>query len=193
MNLAITIVTALIQVYYVLILIRLLISWFPNVDQYNPAIRLLRRVVDPFLAPFRRIVPSMGGLDFSPILAILVLFEVSRILQAVGAGGLSPSHELVLVIEQLVLDILIIVSVFVLLRLFVSLLSADQYHPVVVTIRQLSNPLVLPFAALTRQRRPRGVGGAGGGFDVAALVALVCYVAFYFIARYVFGLLLATV
>ncbi len=55
-----------------LIIIRVVLSWMP-VDPYSPLVRLLRELTDPVLEPFRRLIPPMGGFDFSPIVALFVL------------------------------------------------------------------------------------------------------------------------
>ncbi|NLY52727.1 MAG: YggT family protein [Firmicutes bacterium] len=55
-------------------------SWLPNVDYYNPMVRFIYDVTEPVLAPFRQLLPSVGGIDFSPILVFLVLDFVRRIL-----------------------------------------------------------------------------------------------------------------
>jgi YggT family protein len=68
----IPLVNTLLTVYGYLLLVRVALSWF-RVNYYNPWVRLLLRLTDPFLEPFRAIVPSMGGIDFSPIVAFLVL------------------------------------------------------------------------------------------------------------------------
>jgi YggT family protein len=65
-----------INILWWLIIIRALISWV-NPDPYNPIVRFLYTVTEPFLAPFRRIIPSWRmGIDISPILAILALMFV---------------------------------------------------------------------------------------------------------------------
>ena len=60
-------------VYMWLIIIRALISWVsPN--PYNPIVRFLYRVTEPALRPVRRIIPLQGlGIDFSPVIVILVI------------------------------------------------------------------------------------------------------------------------
>lgn len=68
---------ALIFIYTILIVIRVLMSWIPNIPE-NPAIRavfaFIEDVTEPYLALFRRFIPPIGGgLDISPIVAILVL------------------------------------------------------------------------------------------------------------------------
>ena len=61
-----------IYLYMIMVFIYILISWFPNA-QGTAIDRFLGRWVDPFLSIFRRIIPAIGGLDLSPILAFLVL------------------------------------------------------------------------------------------------------------------------
>lgn len=61
------------EIYSWLMLARILLSWFP-VDPYNPAVRFIARVTDPFLRIFRGLIPPIGGmLDISPILAFFAL------------------------------------------------------------------------------------------------------------------------
>lgn len=61
------------EVYSWLLLARILLTWFP-VDPYNPAVRFIARVTDPFLNIFRGLLPPLGGaIDLSPILAFFAL------------------------------------------------------------------------------------------------------------------------
>ncbi len=76
------IVTWVIQIYQFLILIRVLLSWV-NINRYgkpvdHPLVHLLYRLTEPVLAPLRRLIPPIGGgLDLSPVVA-LILLEVVR-------------------------------------------------------------------------------------------------------------------
>ena len=72
-----------INIYTILLVIRILLSWFPNVNWSNPIFSTLSQLTDPYLNLFRSIIPTMGGLDFSPMLALLVLQFLARAL----AGG----------------------------------------------------------------------------------------------------------
>jgi YggT family protein len=47
---------------------------------YHPALLLLNQITEPLLAPARRLLPAMGGLDLSPILVFLVLGVIERVL-----------------------------------------------------------------------------------------------------------------
>ena len=62
-----------------LIFVRVLLSWV-RVDPDNPLVRLLYDLTDPILVPFQRIIPSAGGLDFSPLIALFVVDIVRRLL-----------------------------------------------------------------------------------------------------------------
>jgi YggT family protein len=61
------------------IFIRAIMSWIAP-RSYHPAMRILDGLSEPVLAPFRRLLPNMGGLDLSPILAILALQLAQRLL-----------------------------------------------------------------------------------------------------------------
>lgn len=61
-----------------LVIIRCILS-FVRHDPYHPVIRFIYDVTEPIMAPIRRIVPSSGGLDFSPIVVLLVITLVQRI------------------------------------------------------------------------------------------------------------------
>jgi YggT family protein len=73
------IVVDLLQLYLVLIFVRIILSWFP-VDPWSKAfryIRMLDRVTDPVLVPVRRVIPPLriggGAIDISPMIVLIVL------------------------------------------------------------------------------------------------------------------------
>ena len=82
-------VWALFTVYLILILFRIVLSFFPRLP-YNPALRavvgFVHEVTDPYLNLFRRVIPPIGPIDVSPILAILVLGIVQGIVVALIDG-----------------------------------------------------------------------------------------------------------
>ncbi len=61
------------------IIIRILMSWI-RIDPYHPIVRILDQITEPILAPARRIIPPIGGLDFSPMIVIILLNILERIL-----------------------------------------------------------------------------------------------------------------
>ena len=62
-----------IQIYLILLLIRVLLTWFPSVDWSKAPFSILSQLTDPYLNLFRSIIPPLGGIDFSPILAFFAL------------------------------------------------------------------------------------------------------------------------
>ncbi|MCP2726998.1 YggT family protein [Limnofasciculus baicalensis] len=65
------------QIYLLLIFIRILLTWFPTVEWMNQVSSVLSPITDPYLNIFRSFIPPIGGMDLSPILAILVLQVVA--------------------------------------------------------------------------------------------------------------------
>jgi YggT family protein len=66
--------------YSAAIIARSLLSWF-RVDPYHPAAQFLIQITEPLLAPIRRSVPPIGGLDLSPMLALLILWFIQQLLE----------------------------------------------------------------------------------------------------------------
>ena len=64
-------------VYFWMILIRCLLSWIPNLDIYKQPLASLCAATDWYLNIFRKIIPPFGGIDFSPIIAVLALSVVN--------------------------------------------------------------------------------------------------------------------
>jgi YggT family protein len=62
----------LINVFIGAILIQVILSWVAP-GSYNPMIGLVHRIAEPLLAPARRILPAMSGIDFSPLVVLIVL------------------------------------------------------------------------------------------------------------------------
>lgn len=75
-----------INLYLLLLFIRVLLSWFPNVNWMNQPFAALSQVTDPYLNVFRSIIPSLGGIDFSPILGFFLLQFLSGALVDLAAN-----------------------------------------------------------------------------------------------------------
>jgi len=73
LGLLVTTLSTFISIYTLLLFIRILLSWFPNVDWYNQPFAALSQITDPYLNVFRSFIPPLGGIDFSPILAFMLL------------------------------------------------------------------------------------------------------------------------
>jgi len=80
-NVIVSFISILSYVLVIAIIVRALLSWFMPAGGTGLS-RVLVDVTEPVLAPIRRLLPSVGGIDFSPILAILLVQLVSRVLIA---------------------------------------------------------------------------------------------------------------
>ncbi|HEX5766452.1 MAG TPA: YggT family protein [Woeseiaceae bacterium] len=70
------------NLFFFATLIRIILSWVAP-GNYNPITALLTTLSEPVLRPFRRIIPSVGGIDISPIFAILLLQAAVIFLQSI--------------------------------------------------------------------------------------------------------------
>ncbi len=59
------------QLLILLVIVSAILSYF--VSPYHPLREAIDRIVDPMLAPIRRVVPAMGGFDFSPLILIILI------------------------------------------------------------------------------------------------------------------------
>eukprot|EP00793_Prasinoderma_coloniale_P005656 PRCOL_00004130-RA len=76
-----SLIASFIKLYLLLLFVRVLLSWFPNVDWMGQPWLTLRQVTDPYLNVFRNLIPPlMGQIDFTPILGFLVLQFVAQVL-----------------------------------------------------------------------------------------------------------------
>ena len=75
----ISFINILFQILIFAILIRALISWFP-ISPTSPIIRILEDVTEPILGPLRRVVPRLGMMDITPIVAMVGLSLLRQIL-----------------------------------------------------------------------------------------------------------------
>lgn len=66
------VIALFLKVFFFALIISVILSWVAQ-GSHNPTAMLINQICEPLLAPIRRILPSMGGLDLSPIVAFLIL------------------------------------------------------------------------------------------------------------------------
>ena len=69
------------QIYTLVLIVRVLLSWFPNLDWGNPVLSAICSISDPFLNVFRGLIPPIGGIDLSAIVAVFSLQLLQGLLQ----------------------------------------------------------------------------------------------------------------
>ena len=65
-------IVRLIDLYSLVVLVSVILSWVP-MDPRNPVVRLVSSLTEPVLAPIRRMLPAIGGFDFSPMALLFAL------------------------------------------------------------------------------------------------------------------------
>jgi uncharacterized protein YggT (Ycf19 family) len=78
-----TFVSVFIWVYMLLIFAYVILSWFRAPYSMNPVVRFLHDVCDPYLRLFRRVIPPLGPLDISPIVAVAALLVLQWLINSV--------------------------------------------------------------------------------------------------------------
>ncbi len=71
-------VQLLFELYILVLLARVLLSWV-QVDPQNPIVNVIHQLTEPLLAPIRRLLPQSGSIDFSPMVAFVVVLIAEQI------------------------------------------------------------------------------------------------------------------
>ena len=74
-----TFVVILAQALTIAIFVRAILSWFPNVRNDNPLVALVYQITEPILAPLRSVIPLIGMMDITPLVAIITLQLIANI------------------------------------------------------------------------------------------------------------------
>ncbi|MFL0796292.1 MAG: YggT family protein [Cellvibrionaceae bacterium] len=80
----------ILNIYFFGLLVLIIVSWVAP-QTHNPALILLQQLIEPAMAPFRKLIPPLGGLDITPIFAFLAInvgkIILSHLNQAAGLMG----------------------------------------------------------------------------------------------------------
>ena len=88
---ALGVIGLLVNIYFFALLAMIILSWIAP-GSSNPAVYLLFQITEPVMAPFRKVLPGMGGMDFSPILVFILINVIQIALRHMAAGvGLHPA------------------------------------------------------------------------------------------------------
>jgi YggT family protein len=91
------IISLLLKIFWVAMIIMVIVSWVAP-GTHNPAAELAYQISEPILAPFRRIIPNLGGLDISPIFAFLAI----QVLQSYFMPALADAASMPQVVLRLI-------------------------------------------------------------------------------------------
>ena len=79
-----------ISLYKMVLIFAIVATWLPAASRYDQPWSTLYAVTEPAMAPFRQIIPSIGGLDLSPIILFVLLNVLQSIVASVFGVGAAP-------------------------------------------------------------------------------------------------------
>lgn len=89
MALIVSSLVSFLQIYWILLIVRILLSWFQTAEWAGQIISFLSPVTDPYLNIFRSIIPPLGGIDISAILALILLQFVQSSLTSFAVASMG--------------------------------------------------------------------------------------------------------
>ena len=87
-----SILASTVQLFSFLLLIRVLLTWFPSIDWSNGILSALTSLTDPYLNIFRGVIPPIGGFDISSILAFILLNVLVNVLGGIAGNFYSYGY-----------------------------------------------------------------------------------------------------
>lgn len=157
-------VKTLIELYVMVLLIRIWMQW-SRCDFYNPFAQFIVKITQPIVGPLRRIIPSIGPIDTSSLLVAFILttlkYPVLLLIQ-VGALSLDPMNLLVGLLSLLKSAGTLVFWVII-IRSLMSWISQGR-SPIEYVLMQLTEPMMAPI---------RRVIPAMGGIDFSAMVVIL--------------------
>jgi YggT family protein len=193
MNPLVFLVTALFDIYIVILLLRFLLQQL-GADFYNPVSQLIVKVTQQPVFIARRIIPSLRGMDLATLVLVLIFIIIKIFLISMLQGYYSSSIGIIEVdsiVTTLILGMfelvtltinVLIFSVFV--QVILSWLNPDPYNPVISILNSLTAPILRPARKLIPPT---------GGFDFSPIVALIGMTFIKLVIIYIFKILWASV
>jgi YggT family protein len=78
------IIAGVLQIYTLILLARVIMSWIPNLDYSNPIVNFLFQATEPVLKPVRDALPQGQGIDFSPIVVFIGIMVLQNVLYLIA-------------------------------------------------------------------------------------------------------------
>lgn len=147
-----------------LVVLRVLLQ-LVRANFHNPICQFLYKTTNPVMMPLRKIIPAWRRLDIAGVALAWLLLMLKRVLIFATVGVMPSLGGLaVIAFADLIGFVLMTMLVLVIVRVILSFVASDSYHPVVPLVIQLTEPVLKPL----RTRMP-----ALGGFDFSPMVVLL--------------------
>jgi YggT family protein len=159
----------LVELFFDIFIIALLLRYLltkAHADSLNPLSGLIIKVTNPLLKPLRRKIPGYLGVDWSSVVALLLVqaLEVTLVELIMSGEMLAFSGLIILTVAHLLKTILYIYLFIIIVQVIISWINPDAYNPITMIMYQLSEPILRPV---------RRIIPSAGGFDFSPLIILV--------------------
>src|SRR6202162_119020 len=125
-----SLIVTLINLFILVLIVRAIFSWSPG-SLYTQAGHYVLLATEWYLAPIRRVIPPVGGLDLSFLVGIIILYALQNFI--VSGNPVSA-------IIGIVRSILILCIILVLIRIFFGFFQMDPWHPITQMVMQVTEP-----------------------------------------------------
>jgi len=143
-NAATFLIETLVGLYILIVMLRFLLQW-ARADFYNPVSQFIVKATQPPLAPLRRIIPGLAGLDLAALVFMFVLKFVELWLVTALLGIPPQVGGLAMLSIAELLGLAINVYVFaILIQVIISWVNPGMYNPVMGLLHSLNEPLLAP-------------------------------------------------
>lgn len=157
-------VKTLIELYVMVLLIRIWMQW-SRCDFYNPFAQFVVKITQPIIGPMRKVIPSLGPIDTSSLLLAFILttlkYPVLLLIQ-VGVLSLDPMNLLVGLLSLLKSAGTMVFWVII-ARSLMSWISQGR-SPIEYALIQMTEPMMAPI---------RRILPAMGGIDFSAMIVIL--------------------
>ncbi len=147
-----------------LVVLRILLQ-LVRANFHNPICQFLYKASNPLLMPLRRIIPAWRRLDIAAVVLAWALLLLKRVLIFAMLASVPSFGGLMLIaLADLIGFTLMVMLILIFVRVILSFVGSDSYHPVVPLVFQLTEPVLKPV----RKRLP-----VLGGFDLSPMIVVL--------------------
>lgn len=163
-NAGIYLVQSFFGIYMILLMVRLLMQ-ISRADYYNPICQGIVRITDPAIAPLRRVLPTVKGVDFAT-LAVTFAVQLVGVCLIMGLAGFTPFSLLYIAWVLLGLFAMVFNIYFIALIIMViaSWVAPHSNHPALALVLQITEPVCAPARKLLPPM---------GGLDLSIILVFV--------------------
>lgn len=160
-------IQTLFGLYTAVVMIRFLLQW-ARADFYNPVSRFVVRLTTPVLRPLRRFIPGWGGMDMAALVLAWALKSVElAIVTLILDLEHSPLGALAWALPELVVLAINILLFAILIRVILSWVNPDPFHPAARLLDSLTGPVLRPAQRLLPPI---------GGIDLSPMLVMIALV-----------------